>query len=96
MSDIKGTEIKRIQAAPVVKKNPSFWGLVGWEAYLFWGGGIGWLIAGWAPTFSTDINIYQLQAINNIGTICFGLAALLLGSTFAILSVLVKTRSTSQ
>lgn len=96
MSDIKGTETKQIQAAPVVKKYPSFWRLIGWEAQVFWSAGIGALIAAWAPTLSTDINIRQLQLIDNIGTIGFGLAALLLGSTFAILSVLIKTRITSQ
>jgi hypothetical protein len=77
MSDIEATKIQRIPKAPLVKKNPSFWGLIGWEARVFWAGGIGILVAAWSPTFNTDISIYQLSAIINISTICFGLAALL-------------------
>jgi hypothetical protein len=81
----------RYMAPPPKKK--SFWSLIGWEAEILWIMSVIWLISFYSPSSNTDIERYQLNVLLNINYILIGIAGLFLGSVFAILSVIVKTRT---
>lgn len=75
------------------KKAPSLWKLVGWEAEVCWSGGIGFLVACWTTNSDPDANWNQVYMLLDIKLILLGIAALILGSAFAICNVLIKTRN---
>jgi hypothetical protein len=99
MNNSVGAEIKRTNTKELDKKTPFTWRLAGWVASPCIVFGIFTVYTGWDTLlnknniFGDSVISFQLAASIGTGTICTGIAAILLGGICAIIDVLVKTRS---